>query len=94
MRFLFALIVSLTPAAEDQPYPLAIRVGRSVAICKTGTIACPAGSPNCDDTSVVDAQVTGEGLIFKGLKPGKTLCSAAANQGLGQRRVYAVTVSP
>jgi hypothetical protein len=83
----------LLAAAEDQPYPLALQVGKTIAVCKTGTIACPAGSPICDDTSVVDAQFTDEGLVFKGLKPGKTLCSAANNEGLGLRRVYVVTVS-
>jgi hypothetical protein len=97
MRFLFAfilLIAGAAAAADDQPYPLAIRVGKSIAICKTGTITCPAGSPICDDTSVVDASVTEEGLVFKGLKPGSTLCSAANAQGAGLRRVYRVTVSP
>jgi hypothetical protein len=97
MRFLFAFILSIAGAsagADDQPYPLAIRVGKSIAICKTGTISCPAASPICDDTSVVEASVAEEGLVFKGLKPGTTLCSAANAGGAGLRRVYRVTVSP
>lgn len=92
---MIALVASLLlAAAEDAPYPLKLQVGKSIAICKTGTITCPAASPICDDTSVVDAQVTAEGLTFKGVKPGKTLCSAATSNGGGLRRVYSITVSP
>jgi hypothetical protein len=80
-------------SAADQPHPLKLKVGESLAICKTGTIQCPASSPICDDTTVVTAELSGnEGLVFKGLKPGTTLCSAGASSGFGARRVYRVTV--
>jgi hypothetical protein len=71
-----------------------VKVGKSIALCKTGTITCPAASPICDDLSVIEATFTAEGLVFKGLKEGKTLCSAASSTGLGSRRVYRVTVTP
>jgi hypothetical protein len=82
------------PAAASEPYPLAIKVGKSIALCKTGTITCPAASAICDDTATVEASTTSEGLVFKGLKEGKTICSAASSSGLGSRRVYRVTVTP
>jgi hypothetical protein len=76
----------------DAPVPLTVRVGKSVAICVTGTIQCPAAQPICDDTSVVTAEETEAGLVFKGLKPGTTLCSAASAAGVGPRRVYKIEV--
>jgi len=96
---LVALISLAAPAQQqaqpaDKPYAIQLRVGESVDICKTGTIACPANNPICDDTSIVGAEIRGaQGLVFKGLKPGTTLCSAAAGSGFGLRRVYRVTVS-
>jgi len=96
---LVALTALAAPAQQqaqpaDKPYAIQLRVGESVDICKTGTIACPANNPICDDTSIVGAEIKGaQGLVFKGLKPGTTLCSAAAGSGLGLRRVYRVTVS-
>jgi hypothetical protein len=87
-----AVAEQAAPASE--PHPLKIRVGESVAICKTGTIQCPANNPICDDATVVGAAAQGsDGLVFKGLKPGTTLCSAASGAGFGHRRVYRVTVA-
>jgi hypothetical protein len=97
MRFLFAFILFIAgaaAAADDAPYPLTIRVGKSIAIRETKTVVGPAGAPVCDDTSVVDAVYTEEGLTFKGLKPGTTLCSVGGAMGVGGRQVYRVTVTP
>jgi hypothetical protein len=80
-------------ASADAPSPLSLRVGKSVELCTTGTIQCPAVAPICDDTSIVTAEVTEAGLTFKGLKPGSTLCSAASASGVGPRRVYRVEVT-
>ena len=99
MAALGALAALAAPAQQpaqptDKPYAIQLRVGESVDICKTGTIACPANNPICDDTSIVGAEINGvQGLVFKGLTPGTTLCSAAAGSGFGMRRVYRVTVS-
>jgi hypothetical protein len=90
-----ALASAAQQSAEGEPYPLKLTVGGSVAVCKTGAIMCPANNPTCDDTSVVTATIDpSDGLVFKGLKPGTTLCSAATGSGLGQRRVFRVTVTP
>jgi hypothetical protein len=98
MRILLLLI--LLPSAfaraetpDVEAYPLSLRVGKTIALCKTGTISCPAASPICDDTGIVDALFTADGLVFKGVKPGTTLCSAANGNGAGSRRVYRITVS-
>jgi hypothetical protein len=84
----------LAADSDPGPYPLEIKVGKTVAICKTGTIQCPASAATCDDTSIasVDSSET-DGLLFKGLKPGTTTCSAAATSGFGARRVYKVIVT-
>jgi hypothetical protein len=93
---LLALVALAASAAEPsaEPFPISIKAGKSIALCKTDSIICPAASPICDDTSVVDATFTAEGLVFKGVKAGTTLCSAASDSGLGSRRVYRVTVTP
>jgi hypothetical protein len=80
--------------AKDEPVPLALAVGESAPICRTGTITCPARDPICDDASIAAGAVTDEGLVFTALKPGTTLCSAASASGSGPRRVYRITVKP
>ena len=98
-RHLAALVALAAPAQQsptpaDKPYVIQLRVGESVDVCQTGTIACPANNPICDDVSIVGAEIKSpQGLVFKGLKPGTTLCSAAGGSGFGLRRVYRVTVS-
>jgi hypothetical protein len=86
-----AAFAQSSPAA-DEPYRLAVKVGKKVGICRTGTIVCPAGNPMCDDVTVAIPEVTSRGIAFKGLKRGSTLCSAAASGGVGPRRVYRVVV--
>ena len=81
-------------AAADEPVPLRIRVGETVAICATGTIICPAGAALCDDPAVAVPDASGDGLSFRGVGEGTTLCSAQAAQGRGMRRVYRVIVAP
>lgn len=88
---LFTLLAVL--AASADPVSLTVKVGKSVALCATGTIQCPAANPICDDISVATAEVTAEGLVLKGVKKGETLCSAAGSNGFGRRQVYRVVVN-
>ena len=83
----------LKQTMEDLPYPLHIKIGESLALCKTGTILCPAAVPICDDGTLIEFELNADGLAFRGLKAGETLCSAASLSGQGLRRVYRVTVS-
>jgi len=83
----------LKPTVVDLPYPLIIKVGESLALCKTGTILCPAAVPICDDGTLIEFELNADGLAFRGVKAGETLCSAASAAGQGLRRVYRVTVS-
>jgi hypothetical protein len=95
--FLLLALAALAGSAAEpgtEPFPISIKTGKSIALCKTGSITCPAASPICDDLSVVEPTTTAEGLVFKGLKEGTTLCSAASSSGQGSRRVYRVTVTP
>lgn len=78
--------------AADDPYPLHVSVGQGAAICKTGTILCPAGAAMCDDPKVAVPELGPDGVEFKGVGPGSTLCSAGSASGKGARRVYRVTV--
>ena len=81
-------------AADDQPHPLALEVGQSVSICKTGTIQCPAGGPFCDDPKVAVPADGPDGLAFRAVGVGSTLCSAGSAGGYGARRLYRITVTP
>jgi len=82
-------------ASTDEPYPLTIEVGGSVAVCYLGAIICPANNAICEDPSVATGSIDEiHGLVFKGVKPGVTLCSAASGSGFGYRRLFRVTVTP
>lgn len=90
-----ALLLALLPAAraaDEKPYPLQVEVGKTVPICPTGTIQCPAGAGMCDDPRVAAPVNTDEGMSFEGVGPGTTLCSAGSTGGYGPRRLYEVTV--
>ena len=71
-----------------------MKVGERALVCKTGAILCPAAAPRCDDPAVVvPEEIPADGLAFRGVKPGTTLCSAGAGSGQGLRRVFLVIVS-
>jgi hypothetical protein len=89
-----SLLLSLLLAASLDAFPLEIEVGKAVAVCKTGTIICPASNSICDDTTLVGVETSAEGLVFRGLKAGTTTCSAGSSAGAGMRSVYRVTVVP
>ena len=76
--------------AQDEPFPIVLRVGETFDACASGEIVCPARVPICDDPKVaVPADVDGK-LGFRGVGPGTTLCSAAS--AVGPRRVFRITV--
>jgi len=81
------------PAAEtpgDGYYPVTLAVGEVFDVCKSGTVVCPARSPICDDPKVATPVDLPDGLGFKGVSPGTTLCSAASS--VGPRRVFRIAV--
>ena len=75
---------------RDEPYPVMLQAGETFEVCKSGQIACPAMTPICDDLKVAVPVDTPDGLGFKGVGRGTTLCSAANSSGL--RRVFRITV--
>ena len=84
---------SAASQGEDEPVRLTARVGGIVLLCRTGTIVCPAANGMCDDTTVAVPEITpADGMGFRGLKLGSTLCSAGSRSGSGERRVYRVDV--
>ena len=76
--------------AQDEPFPIELRVGETFEACSSGQIVCPARAPICDDPKVVVPADGSEGLGFRGVGPGTTLCSAAS--AVGPRRVFRFTV--
>ncbi len=77
------------PAAG--PYPVQLRVGQVFEVCKTGEVICPIVRHICDDLEVVRLVETTDGLGFKAVGPGTTLCAASGNTGAG--RLFRITVA-
>ena len=89
--FLGAFLVTVHPVrAQDEPFPVELRVGETIEICATGEIVCPARTPICDNPKVAVPVDAPGGLGFQGVGPGTTLCSAAS--AAGPRRVFRITV--
>jgi hypothetical protein len=76
--------------AQDEPFPVDLRVGETFEVCASGEILCPARTPICDNPKVAVPVDAPGGLGFQGVGPGTTLCSAAS--ATGQRRVFRITV--
>ena len=76
--------------AQDEPFPIVLRVGETFDVCASGQIICPARTPICDDPKVIVPVDVPGGLGFLGVGPGTTLCSAAS--AAGPRRVFRITV--
>ncbi len=86
----WAADASAPPAAG--PYPVNLRVGQVFEVCRTGEVTCPIVRHICDDLRVVNLVETPDGLGFKAVGPGTTLCVASGNTGAG--RLFRVTVAP
>jgi len=77
--------------AQDEPYPVDLKVGETFDVCASGLIRCPAIGNICDDPKVaIPVDVPGSGLGFRGVGPGTTLCSAGSVSGF--RRIFRITV--
>jgi hypothetical protein len=74
----------------DGYYPVGLAVGEVFDACKSGQIVCPARSSICDDPKIAIPVDLPDGMGFKGVSPGTTLCSAAS--AVGPRRVFRITV--
>jgi len=79
------------PTQYPGPYPIELKVGEIFIISKSTDIVTPVITPICDDLKIVDVVDTPDGVAFKGISPGKTLCSVRAGAG-GHRRVFSITV--
>jgi len=80
----------LNPHPSAEPYAVVLQVGEIFKVCMSGEVICPVSVPICDDLKVVDVVDTPEGLGFKGISPGITLCSVQS--GNGARRIFRITV--
>jgi hypothetical protein len=76
--------------AQEEPFPVELKVGETFDACASGQIVCPARAPICDDPGVaVPVDIAGA-LGFRGVGPGSTVCSAISS--VGPRRVFRITV--
>ncbi len=99
ITFLLSFEVGNTKAGEvnrNEPFPVELQVGETFKVCLSGEIVCPARSPICDDLKIIRVVDTPDGMGFKGIAPGSTLCSAMGGTswggGFGFRRVFRITV--
>jgi len=77
--------------AQDEPYPIDLKIGETFDVCASGLIRCPPMGNICDDQKVaIPVDVPGSGLGFRGVGPGTTLCSAGSVSGF--RRIFRITV--
>ncbi len=74
------------------PYPVELQVGEILKICLTGKILCPAIAPICDDPTVAMPVDTPDGIGFKGIGPGTTVCGAQGRLGSTGRPAWRITV--
>ena len=84
------------PPQYPGPYPVDLKVGEIFVVARNVNIVGPVRYPICDDVKVVTVVDTPDGLAFKGVAPGKTLCSVASGATMGgttgARRVFSITV--
>jgi hypothetical protein len=74
----------------DGSLPVELAAGGIYDVCSSGQVVCPARNPICDDPKVVTPVDLPNGLGFKGVSPGTTLCSVGS--AAGPRRVFRFTV--
>jgi hypothetical protein len=73
-----------------QTYEVELRAGEIFKVCKSGIVVCPVLVSICDDANIVTSVNTPDGLGFKGVAPGTTLCSVGT--AVGPRRLFRITV--
>ena len=76
------------------PYPVELQVGEVLKVCLTGQILCPARAPVCDDLKVAIPVDTPDGLGFKAVGPGTTVCGALGSSGTTGHPAWRITVRP
>lgn len=89
----FIIFVSDAKAEDsklDEPYPVELQTGEIFKVCKSGMVVCPVFMPICDNTKIIMLVDTPDGLGFKGIAPGTTLCSVGSS--VGPRRLFRITV--
>ena len=93
LLMMFIIYASDANAASPNPdgsYPVELKVGEVFKVCKSGKVVCPVFTPICDDAKIITLVDTPDGLGFKGIAPGTTLCSVASS--VGPRRLFRITV--
>jgi hypothetical protein len=78
------------PTEPGQIHEVELQAGEIFSVCKSGIVVCPAIVSICDDANIVTIVNTPDGLGFKGVAPGATLCSVGTT--VGPRRLFRVTV--
>lgn len=76
---------------RNEPYPVELQVGETFKVCLSGEIVCPVRGPICDNLEFIQIVDTPDGLGFKGIAAGTTLCSVSGGGRL-PRRVFLISV--
>lgn len=85
MMVIGTLVLFGIARAQDEPYPVDLKVGETFDVCASGLIRCPSIVNICDDPKVaIPVDVPGSGVGFRGVAPGTTLCSAGSGSGSGR----------
>ncbi len=74
------------------PYPVELAVGEVLKICLTGKILCPPTAAICDDPNVAIPVDTPDGIGFKAVGRGTTVCGAVGRLGTTGRPAWRITV--
>ncbi len=80
----------------SEPHPVELVVGEIFKVCLSGLVICPPSGVLCDDPAVAVPVETPDGVGFKGVGPGTTLCAAlppGARYG-SPRALFRITVRP
>jgi hypothetical protein len=78
------------PDPDDEYTVVKIKVGDVFKICKSGLVVCPVRTPICDDPELIDLVDTPDGLGYKAMAKGSTICSVQSN--VGQRFIFRLVI--
>jgi hypothetical protein len=79
------------PGEAGGAIPIVLSAGEALSIGRIANVISPARNPICDDVKVATVVDTPEGPAFKGISPGRTLCSVSGG-AFGVRQLFEITV--
>ena len=94
ISFCVVFFISGTLSADSEPNEkydeVKLKPGEVFRICNSGMVVCPVTAPICDNTKILELVDTPDGLGFKALSKGSTLCSVKST--VGQRFIFRLII--